>query len=590
MYYTEQELSIEKDATQSLITMICDASVWIAADCETIVRSHKHFDGLLGMEMVGQRITTYLEEPQVLQRALENASGSSRSSVQLIASTLLGQESQPLTRVEMFIVDRREAFASTASLESSAWSARSERLGFLLGVRLVDPDSSEPALAPLKESEVAAPVELSQKLRKKVTPSEVTSVVTEGVDHLELAGARSQCSAVTAPAMLERSKLLEFVRTADQCSTGIGAADCLPPDATVWVEGKSTPASLGSIQIGQKVLCYDHVTGGLKFAEVMEAVKRGTDPEKDSSSNNVEWVAVTLLDGTRLEMTSDHPVFPKLAAASAATGKKKVGNSMTAAVTARNLKPGSHSLEILKLVPVPIKEVKDLPLVSAGGRGPQRVTVSVQQPERHSLFVTQGSRELSGMAVASSCAAGVFTPIVKNTFIDLPSDVDHSRGRASSEPPNFHRTRRQIRIFDGVSDECTSEYAGTLISTSRSEVSSKSYGETKVYLATTWSKGADSHLDKLSGRASLTELMDLWNSGYQSFGSCGHAEGECLPCVMQYRHLREPLRANVAGVSRCRFGAFCSRCHETHSRSQLNIAQRRKGKTRRGIAAEQQID
>merc|ERR1719373_417550 len=79
--------------------------------------------------------------------------------------------------------------------------------------------------------------------------------------------------------------------------------DCLPPDAVVWIEGQAMPSKVGNVGSGQRVLCYDHLAGGLKYSEVVDVATH------DASAS--EWVAVKLEDGTELKMTSDHPVYPQ---------------------------------------------------------------------------------------------------------------------------------------------------------------------------------------------------------------------------------------------------------------------------------------
>jgi hypothetical protein len=570
LYQTERELSVEKEALESLLGMMCDAGIWIAADCDTILRSHKQLDALIGTSMQGKRLAAYLDEPQRLQLALVGGTAGTRSSAQLISSTLVGGQGNPI-RVELFIVDRRAAFAS----HGDNMAESPTRLGFLIGLRLVDQDFSGQndfvAYDTVTQKLVDQP--MSTQSRGSLASEELVS--PQGVPR----------SYRSAPALLEYTKVVELVSGAQRCPAGGG--DCLPLDAAVWVESKSTPAKLGSIQMGQKVLCYDHLSQGLKYAEVMEAVGRGTEGESEA----VDWIAVTLTDGSRLEMTRDHPVFPW-----STSVEPGVDDTMMAAVKAGDLKVQSHSLEILKVVPVPVKSIERLPPKVVGGRGPERVTISVQQPERHSLFVMPGnepSHRSCGMALGSSCVASVpraawrlASPwselpqgiTIKNTFIDVSSGGEGSGERSRSEPPGLRIRRSSLSgcRCTVLSDECLSEHAGSLssaASTGRSDVSPTSNGGCEVFVGLDISHGGGPFdTPPLARTASLIELQELWDKGCQSFGSRGHAQGECWPCVMEHRH-----NHSDAGDRRtkCKFGALCGRCHELHSRPQLNSAQKR---------------
>jgi len=273
------------------------------------------------------------------------------------------------------------------------------------------------------------------------------------------------------------------------------------------------------------------------------------------------------------------------------------------------------------MVPMPVKSVEPLPVVSASARGPERVTISVQQPQRYSLFVTPGSEPTDsscGIAVASSCAAPVprtawrlaspwselpngitirtswqrdtsaaplyrtqcvpRTPrphlpdLLRNTFIDIPSARGRSKERSHSEPPCLRGRsgRRRKASFD----ECMSESAGTLSSAARSFASSTSSGENEVFVGIHCSPNENPLMShQLARSASLMELLDLWSKGYQSFGCRGHAQGGCWPCVMQHRFNHSDAGGDQR--TRCKFGALCGRCHESHSRPQLNAAQKR---------------
>jgi len=183
------------------------------------------------------------------------------------------------------------------------------------------------------------------------------------------------------PVIVEPESSRRRMAATKTCSGEDG--DCLPPDAVVWIEGQSMPAKVGDVGSGQRVLCYDHLGGGLKYSEVVEIATH------DASAS--EWVVVKLEDGTELKMTSDHPIYPRTAGL--------VGECTGAAVKAGELQASVHSVEVLRLVPVLVQEVQFLSDADCGGAPieashmfapSERVSLSVHQAERHSVFVSSG--------------------------------------------------------------------------------------------------------------------------------------------------------------------------------------------------------
>lgn len=65
-----------------------------------------------------------------------------------------------------------------------------------------------------------------------------------------------------------------------------------------------------------------------------------------------------------------------------------------------------------------------------------------------------------------------------------------------------------------------------------------------------------------------------------SLGSEGHAEGQCIPCLMQVRWLAGKNSAP------CRFGELCGRCHEAHTEEELHRVQAMMRKLKRRAGAE----
>eukprot|EP00929_Paragymnodinium_shiwhaense_P044686 TRINITY_DN22909_c0_g1_i2.p1 TRINITY_DN22909_c0_g1~~TRINITY_DN22909_c0_g1_i2.p1 ORF type:complete len:1039 (+),score=225.49 TRINITY_DN22909_c0_g1_i2:121-3237(+) len=230
--------------------------------------------------------------------------------------------------------------------------------------------------------------------------------------------------------------------------------DCLPPSALVMVENESVPRRLRDVKPGERVLCFDNVGDGMKYARVMDLKeKRGP----------AQWVVVHLSDGTSMRMTEDHPIQP--------ITKGPRGNEAGTIVSAGKLKPGDHSLMVLKSMPITVSSVQCVPqqgptgvdeegstASSACSRLSRRITVSLQHPERHTVFVASPKQKgqrfagMRAMAVGSCNAkpgkAFAYQRFAKvaNTFLNFDDDEDEttpteagSRQRGHSAPPGFRQ-------------------------------------------------------------------------------------------------------------------------------------------------------
>merc|ERR1719436_1575609 len=56
-------------------------------------------------------------------------------------------------------------------------------------------------------------------------------------------------------------------------------------------------------------------------------------------------------------------------------------------------------------------------------------------------------------------------------------------------------------------------------------------------------------------------------AGSASIGSEGHCSGQCIPCLMQVKYQAGKCAAP------CKFGAQCGRCHEEHTKEDLQKVQ-----------------
>lgn len=329
-----------------------------------------------------------------------------------------------------------------------------------------------------------------------------------------IAESRVAPSAKSAPTFLpdelEKART-EVVRLAACGSEG----DCLPPSAAVQVRGLSGPPGwkeVGNLLRDDFVRCYDHLTGQLHFAQVLDV---------SGESGLCNWATVQCSDGTCLELTADHPVR-------SLDGRKMM----------KNLEVGKDKLLVTKMEEVVVENLtirEDLR---------PRVSVKYAQSQRFSMLVHQQIGQQSCVAVESSN----YSPIVfrsKGTFLDVLDDCeDHSTCAARSAPG---------RLDAQVSSMCELPYSGNLIfdhgeSGTRKfpsvEVTSRAYGEVQ---------------------SSQNAFMD--SAG--SLGSTNHHLGLCTPCKFEFRHVSNPEK-----FAPCEKGRFCNYCHEQHSDEDIRRVRR----------------
>jgi len=131
LFDTQGSLAAEREATQALATMICDAVCWVAQDGDEILRSDKRLNELLGVGTegcgsVGRRLSEFLPDEEKLRlRSITAAPpcGGEAGAVKLLPSTLRNLHGS-LIQADIFVVDTR--------MEGQKW-------GFLLGFRVPFP-------------------------------------------------------------------------------------------------------------------------------------------------------------------------------------------------------------------------------------------------------------------------------------------------------------------------------------------------------------------------------------------------------------------------------------------------------------------
>jgi hypothetical protein len=256
-----------------------------------------------------------------------------------------------------------------------------------------------------------------------------------------LAGNEVPHSLRSAPTILCPTKCPKRASGIKNCGDGsCDEGDCLPSDALVWVESEPLPQPLSQLKPGQRVLCYDNLLGRVTYDAVCEI-------SASEHADSREWVTVFLADGTALQMTTDHPIE----CYSVQEQNVRVGGMKKKYAHAGELQPGRDGVNVLKVSTVPVKDIERhgpgyAPTDDAGPK--QWVNFTLQQPQRHTVFVAQRK----GQAVQPMMAVGStdLSPLaqqqmrdvcVRNTFVDLDSLSGISSRRTASAPPTLPGAR-----------------------------------------------------------------------------------------------------------------------------------------------------
>jgi len=192
-----------------------------------------------------------------------------------------------------------------------------------------------------------------------------------------------------------------------------GNGDCLPPHTYIWVEHQALPQRLSTVLPGQRVLCYDSLLRGLKYTTVLDVKTKET-------ATLPNWVRVCLTDGTKLEMTSDHPVECYR------TSGEAQSSSLGECMKAGDLQAGRDSLMVLKTVPVAVAGVQRTSELEKASLPNATVALRVQHPDRNTVFIAQGpSSRPQGMAVGSAdLTPDTMLPVrVRRTFLEARQET-----------------------------------------------------------------------------------------------------------------------------------------------------------------------
>jgi len=287
-----------------------------------------------------------------------------------------------------------------------------------------------------------------------------------------------------------------------------------------------------------------------------------------------------------------------------------VGERGGTPIKAGELQASVHSLEVLRLVAIPVQEVQIVNRASGGdtgdifARGPapsEKVSLSVRQPGRHSVFVSSGSSGMGSMAVASASVdvlEAANKHRVKNTFIEIPEDPGLAapgphRPRARSTPAVLQRgTCRHGRGEHSGGDSHSFRSVSSARASTVSYASSVMSGAPELGDATTQLVlGVDRAVERGSmgpaaqrefvEEVALSKVTEVLRQGLASIGSSAHKAGQCCPCLM------ETLHKTGSGFSHapCRSGLLCGRCHEPHEKKDVTAIRTLRRKRAREAAA-----
>lgn len=380
--------------------------------------------------------------------------------------------------------------------------------------------------------------------------------------HCDEDNPRVPLSLLSAPAILQKhcAELGNTIHE-DPC---LHANDCLPENAVVWTRDNPLPIPVTELSRGHHVLCYDHLSRGPKHAEVLNV-----DVQKDT----VQWATVTLSDDVSMRVTADHPFL--------AQGSSDHDRHHRPVLASR-LKPQEHKVLVMKLVPVTIQSVDLEPLEDIGQE--TRVSIELQQPARHSVFVAPAGKTApeAAMAVgASNLDASMhgYSLQAHNTFIDIRSR-ESGLQRSNSAPGLLESS--QFACPFGSSDLTQHMVSGEtrcLSAKTSSSPSGPSGGSSDLSSQT--SVGADDCRVRIGSsqrpvqgpqgsivdavyapnhyrRAGLQDLMTLHRIGLPSIGSVHHCSEACSH-ICWYENQNQHGR-----FKKCVAGPLCDRCHFHH--------------------------
>lgn len=118
------ELTEQNSAQESLISMLCDCSVRVAVDGDTLLRSSPHFDSLMQQTAEGTSLLSHILGKDHERSRIAEAFGRAKQTPVALPVTFVSKELIP-RQADVFIVRRRELDSLVSSSD----------VGFLVGIR-----------------------------------------------------------------------------------------------------------------------------------------------------------------------------------------------------------------------------------------------------------------------------------------------------------------------------------------------------------------------------------------------------------------------------------------------------------------------
>lgn len=300
------------------------------------------------------------------------------------------------------------------------------------------------------------------------------------------------------------------------CESG----DCIPKH--YLVQTPDGAQEVGSLSVGQQILCLDNLTAMQRFAEVADIQTSRRHPDTPVAK-------VTLEDGSSVEATLDHPMPARLSQGSSTEWQ---------AIPAGRLQPGLHNLVCMKQVSLGIASVK---FEAQDDIEPEEsfTALSVRQPDRFGILMSRPGTT-SMIAVGSFCMQNRIMVRQKNTFLECNLENEYGKPlqlKRSMSCPELQGTFS--RHFCGESPSS---------STSKSPVGSGLLDNEAQLIPIGERRPDRSHPPPPgSGALCLPPLSVLHEK---------HALGKCKPCRFHRRY-----KDGKPGAQPCTAGDNCRLCH-----------------------------
>jgi len=245
LYDTEQQLIAEKEAVESLLSMVSDAAVWLGADGDSLLRSDGRFDELIGRNMKGGMLSDCFPqdfteaERQRLRRAFSLDSCSAMKEPPRLIPTTLSCHPNVRINVDLFIVDRR-----TAMVNINRDGDPIAKLGFLVGIRITS--KGDPLFERYLEAEQCSNARPSENMGFRL--QEMPTVAQEGADM------------TSVPDDLSHHPQSSFSANSLTRGTSLDQGLVIPCGYEVLVQeaqGQLMPRAAESVKAGDTVYCVD---------------------------------------------------------------------------------------------------------------------------------------------------------------------------------------------------------------------------------------------------------------------------------------------------------------------------------------------